>query len=237
MKSRKETDITIIIPALNESEHIAMTLDEINKVLQKEQNSYQIIVVDDASIDATALVAKEHGVDIVIRTEHSVGKGAAIRLGVSKASGSIILTMDADGTYDPNDMTRLVTPILQGEADLVIGSRIVRYHENFLSKLGNMILSSIIGLYLGIKILDIGSGFRAYRASLLHDLLNPSLSSGHLFDSEIAFLAKKRGYRIAEIPVRMRRRESFGYSRRKFLGLQEAFLLYTIVLRLSLKYG
>jgi len=237
MESPRGIDLTIIIPALNESENIAMTLDEMSRVLDREPISYQTIVVDDASIDGTALVAEEHGVDMVVRTEHTIGKGAAIRLGFSRASGSIVLTMDADGTYDPVDIARLLKPISEGKADLVIGSRLVPYHRDLLSKLGNTILSIVIGFALGVKVLDIGSGFRAYRASILNGLLKTTLSSGHLFDPEIAFLAEKCGYRVAEVPVRMRLRESFGHSRPKFMGLLEGFSLLAVLLRLSFRSG
>jgi len=237
MSAPKKTDLTIVIPALNESEIIAMTLDEVKRVLEKARISHQIIVVDDASIDGTGLVAGEHGADVVVKTKHTVGKGAAIRLGASKASGSIIVTLDADGAYNPMDIGKLLAPILEGRADLVIGSRLIPYHEKFMSKFGSILISIILRFCLGIEFFDIWSGLKAYRANILHSLLKYPLSSGHLFDSEIAILAKERGYRVSEIPVRIRLRESFGYSRSKFVvGLRNFLSLYTIIIHLG-KYG
>ena len=215
VKPSNQKLLSIIIPAFNEGEQISMILDETNRVLKKLRTSYQIIVIDDGSIDNTSLVAEEHGADIVIRNEHSIGKGAAIQLGASKASGSIIITMDADGAYSPKEIASLIEPILREEADLVIGSR---YHVYFkkLHFFGIWLLKLFNLVYFQMEIVDMWSGFKAYRASLFHDLIRTRLSLGYQFEPEVIVLAKERGYRVVEIDVWTRLRESFGHSRAKW---------------------
>jgi len=238
MKSSDRMDLTIIIPALNEGEHIALTLDEINRVLTREQISYEIIVVDDGSIDGTGLVAKEHGAHLVLKNIYTHGRGDAIKLGASKASGSIILTMNADGAYNPSDILKLIKPISEGKADLVNGSRFVSRRErdateHLFTFLMRYYFRMIFWLYFGIVMQDVWSGFRAYRANLLKKLLKYPLSSDYSFDLEIPYLAKKYDYKVTEIPIRVRLRESFGHSRLRILTFYK--MLFS-TLRIFYKY-
>lgn len=216
MKLSDEKTLTIIIPALNESENIAITLDQITQFLEKQRVQYEIIVVDDASLDSTSLVAREYGADIVIKNKRTFGKGAAIKRGISEASGSIIVVMNADGSYKPEDILRLIEPISEGKADLVIGSEYAPSirERNLLQAFGSYYFYIVSYLLLGVTIHDFWSGFRAYSAQVLTNLLKYRLSSGYAFDIEIMYLAEKQGYRVKEIPIRTRLRKSFGYSER-----------------------
>jgi glycosyltransferase involved in cell wall biosynthesis len=230
-------DLSIIIPALNEGDQISRTLDDINGFLEKKKISYEIIVIDDGSLDGTAILAKEHGAHIVIQNAKPVGKGSAIRLGFSKASGRIILFMDADGVYNPRDIPRILEPISKGKADFVIGSSNIPHYREQSIKFYSIILRKIIKLYLGID-LDIFSNFKAAKLDTLNKLLPFSSASGDLFDSEIIILAIKHGFKIVEIPIRRRLRDYSGYSRSKFSWtLNESILATISLLRLSFRYG
>ncbi len=235
IKKRSENDLSIIIPAFNEGEQIGMTIDGIICALKNEKFTYQIIVVDDGSADGTGLVSKEHGAHIVLETKKNRGRGAAIQLGLSKASGSVILTVGADGSYDPKDIKKMIKPILKGEADLVIGSEYLTTRQP-LQMLGAKIISFFMLFFLEKRITNVWSGFKAYRDSLFHDLTKKELSSDLGFDSDTIILAKKLGSRIIEIPVSKRPRESFGYSRQTGV-LKDALVMTAQVLRGLMKNG
>ncbi|MFW6064692.1 MAG: glycosyltransferase family 2 protein [Candidatus Natronoplasma sp.] len=144
--------ITAVIPAYNEE-------DRIEKVL-KETSQYvdDIIVVDDSSTDGTVQVAEEFSKVTLLRNEENLGYLRSLRRGFGAVEGEIIVTIDADGEHDPSFIPDLVSPIEEGEADLVFGKResIPRWSERLISKLAK--------LRAGVE--DTGTGLRALRKSL-----------------------------------------------------------------------
>lgn len=108
--------ITVVIPAYNEEKTIGGIVEEL------KQHGYDVLVIDDGSVDNTTKVAKEAGAKVI---RHSTNRGyiEALRTGFKEASGDIIITMDADGQHQVKDIPKLVKPILEGEADLVMGAR------------------------------------------------------------------------------------------------------------------
>jgi glycosyltransferase involved in cell wall biosynthesis len=207
--------LTTIIPAYNEGDSIGITISQLLKSLAKQRLHYEIIVIDDGSLDGTGIIAREHGADIVIRNMNNLGKGAAIASGVAEASGSIIVLMDADGTYNPEDIPHLISPILQGEADVVIGSRFPTEGVSPLHTLGNYIISRFNRVLLGTKTNDAWSGLKAFKTDKLKELMKDQLVTGNEFDVEVLYFAHKKGYRIVEMALRTRLRKSVGYSRSK----------------------
>ncbi len=189
--------IVACIPAYNEEKYIAKVIVETKKYVDK------IIVCDDGSRDLTAEIARELGA-IVIRHQENKGYGAALRTLFKKAlelDPDIIVTLDADGQHDPKEIPRLVEPILKGEADIVIGSR-------FLGKttqpkwriLGVKAVTRTVKTAFNInEITDAQSGFRAYRASVVRDLIPEDNTMAA--SVEILAKARNKNLRIKEVPV------------------------------------
>lgn len=184
----------MIIPAYNEEKRIG-------KVLQRMPDFIdEIIVVDDGSEDRTSEVARELGAE-VIRLEQNQGKGRAMSEGIKKANGDIIVFIDADGQHKPEEIIKLVEPILNGEADFVIGSRLIKAQGErpLIRKISNFITTSLIRLKLGINVRDTQSGFRAIRREFLPEIE----SKRYEVETEVLIKAVKKGARVKEVPVSM----------------------------------
>ncbi len=189
--------IVACIPAYNEEKYIAKVIVETKKYVDK------IIVCDDGSRDLTAEIARELGA-IVVKHNENKGYGAALRTLFKKAlelDPDIIVTLDADGQHDPKEIPRLVEPILKGEADIVIGSR-------FLGKttqpkwriLGVKAVTRTVKTAFNInEITDAQSGFRAYRASVVGDLIPEDNTMAA--SVEILAKARNKNLKIKEVPV------------------------------------
>lgn len=184
--------ISVIIPAYNEAKRIGKVLSKIPEFVD------EVIVVDDGSEDNTSEVAKNHGAK-VIRLEENQGKGAAMREGIKKISGDIVVFMDADGQHNPEEIEKLVSPILKGEADFVIGSRLIKTQGKrpLIRKISNFLSTSLIKIKLGINVKDTQSGFRAIKRELLPEIE----SKRYEVETEILIKAVKKGARVKEVPV------------------------------------
>ncbi len=204
--------IAIVIPALNEEEALGHLLKEIPSDFAR-----WIIVVDNGSVDATALVAKEAGAIVV--HEHIRGYGRACWSGFRAAverGAEIVIFMDGDGSDDPVDLPRMLAPLLEGEADLVIGSRISKRAEAGAvppqARLGNWLVSRFISVFYGARLHDVGS-FRALRCSTLEALKMREMTFG--WPVEMLIKAARAHYRILEIPIHYRHRR---HGRSKVAG-------------------
>ena len=184
--------ISIIIPAYNEAKRIGNVLSKIPDFAD------EIIVVDDGSKDNTAEVAKKYGANI-IRLKENQGKGAAMNAGMKEATGDIIVFIDADGQHNPEEITKLLKPILQDEADFVIGSRLIKVQGKrpFIRKISNFLSTSLIRLKLGINVKDTQSGFRALKREFLPEIE----SKRYEVETELLIKAVKKGARVKEVPV------------------------------------
>lgn len=184
----------MIIPAYNEEKRIG-------KVLQRMPDFIdEVIVVDDGSKDKTSEVARGFGTK-VIRLEQNQGKGRAMSEGIKKANGDIIVFIDADGQHKPEEIIKLVKPIVNGEADFVIGSRLIKVQGKrpLIRKISNFITTSLIRLKLGISVKDTQSGFRAIRREFLPEIE----SKRYEVETEVLIKAVKKGARVKEVPVSM----------------------------------
>ncbi|WP_048056107.1 glycosyltransferase family 2 protein [Pyrococcus sp. ST04] len=186
--------ISIVIPAYNEEKRIGSVLSSIPSFVD------EVIVVDDGSSDNTAEVAKTHGAK-VIRMNRNRGKGAAMREGVKVASGDVIVFMDADGQHDPKEIQKLLEPIAQGDADFVIGKRVVKAGERpFIRKVSNFITTTLIRVKTGLKVEDSQSGFRAIKKEFLPEIK----SDRYEVETEVLVKSAKMGARIVEVPISTR---------------------------------
>ena len=187
--------VVVGIPAFNEEKTIAKV------ILKAQRFADKVIVCDDGSTDMTGEIAKKLGA-IVIRHERNLGKGAALRSlfeSGRKMGVDVLVTLDADDQHNPEDIPRLVEPILKGNADIAIGNRFQSINPiPTIRRWGNRVLSFLTSLSAGMSA-DTQSGFRAYSGKALHviDVVEDGLG----VDSQIFIEAKEKGLRIVEIPI------------------------------------
>lgn len=201
----KDHKIVILIPAYNE----AKTIDRIITEARKSFPSADIVVINDGSTDSTAEIAEKSGV-FVISLPYNLGIGGAIQTGYifAKEMGyKMAVRVDADAQHDPNDIIKIVTPILEGKSDLVIGSRFIgnkHYRSPLARRIGMVILSSFISLIIRQRVTDTTSGFQAVNEEVIKFYAN---DYPHDYpEPEALVVLHRAGYRIQEVPVLMRQR-------------------------------
>jgi glycosyltransferase involved in cell wall biosynthesis len=198
--------VSIIIPAYNEERFI----HEIIKRVRAGSTtlSCEIVVVDDASHDATVSVVEQligEGKDDLRLIRHPVnrGKGAALRTGLAEARGDIIIIQDADLEYDPRDYPRLLEPILEEHADVVFGNRFhggphrVLYFWHYTA---NRILTLFTNLLTGLNLSDMEVGYKVFRADVLRRLDLTAERFG--IEPELTIKVARLGVRVYEVPIR-----------------------------------
>ena len=191
-------DITIGIPAYNEEKNIASIIIKLKKIAQK------IIVCDDGSTDLTGEIAQKLGA-IVISHPKNLGYGSGIRSIFQKAKeikSDILVTFDADGQHQVQDIEKVIEPILKNKADIVIGSRFLD-NKNVSApeyrKIGIKLITKVTNSTLKEKITDSQSGFRAYSKDVITKLEPGDVGMG--ISTEIIIKASSRGFKIAEVPI------------------------------------
>jgi glycosyltransferase involved in cell wall biosynthesis len=204
--------ISIVIPVFNEELTIGNVIERLTSVADKIGFKYEMIVVDDCSEDRSLEISKSHGAKFFSLKKH-VGKGYALRTGFAKAKGEIVITLDSDGSHLPEELPRLLTPILQNEADLVIGSRYLSRKLVIAKKLnfaGVKLFNFLIKILTGASFSDSQSGYRIMKASVLR---NEHLkSSGYEIESEMLVRTLRKGFRVREVPISFEQR-TYGTSR------------------------
>jgi glycosyltransferase involved in cell wall biosynthesis len=189
--------VTVILPALNEAAALPTALASFPPQVG-------LLVVDNGSTDQTAAVAAAHGAQVV--REPRRGFGAACWAGAQAASGEVLVFADADGSFDGADLEAVAGPVLRGEADLVVGSRLARRERGAMSALAvleNRLLGLACRLLFGVPLSDLGP-FRAIRRDVLLALEVTDRGSG--WPLEMIGRAGTLGLRVVEVPVRYRPR-------------------------------
>lgn len=193
--------LSVIIPVFNEELTISNVIDRLKSVLKKEDFRWEIIVVDDFSTDRSLSLSLNKGVKVLSLKKH-VGKGCALRVGFSKSLGTLVTTIDSDGSHRPEEMPLLLTPILENKADLVIGSRYLMKTSTKVKRfnvLGVQLFNHLIHFLVKSKVSDSQSGYRIMKAEILQ---NMSLKSGgYEIESEMLVKTAKMGYKIKEVPI------------------------------------
>ena len=198
--------LSVVIPTFNERERIESTLARVIGYLEARGYDYQVIVVDDGSRDDTQArvdgVGRNTGVRL-IRSEHR-GKGCAVRQGVLAASKARVLYCDADLAVPIEEVEKLLDRIDSG-FDIAIGSKSVPgsnvINRPLLRELMGRALNVLVRLLLFDGIRDTQCGFKCFTREVARDLFGALRSEGFSFDIEVLHLAKRRGYRISEVPV------------------------------------
>lgn len=194
--------LTIIIPVFNEKQTISRALES---VLSSHTPGWskQVVVVDDGSTDGTPEeLAKWKKKCEVICAPSNGGKGAALTLGFAKAQGDLILIQDADLEYSPKDYPQLLSPFENPRVHIVYGSRFLGAHLStmFVYAMGNKFVTFMTNLLYNTNITDMETGFKVFRAGVLHSVLP---LTARRFDFEPEFTAKvlRAGYQIYEVPI------------------------------------
>lgn len=190
--------LVIVIPAYNEEKTIGKLIDQL-----KNQGYRRIIVVDDGSEDRTYKIASSKNAE-VFRHIFNRGLGGALRTGFAAAlknGADLIVTMDADLQHSVSDIPKLVSPVINKEADVVIGSRMLDFRDMPLSRrLANKIANFFTWLFFGLKVTDSQSGFRCFSKKALAKM---DLTSNKMeISSEIIQEIKRNNLRLKEIPIK-----------------------------------
>lgn len=223
-----QNTIYVVIPAYNEE----TTIRTVIKSLPKTIHGYLVrpIVVSDGSVDRTVEKAQYNGTIVV---EHPInqGQGGALRTGFEiarKNNATIIVTMDGDGQHPTEELERLVSPIIDGEADYVMGSRYKgkdNSGNSFLRRSGIHFFTYIVNLLTKAEITDCTNGFRAIRGNKLD---NMTLTEERFSAPELIIEARKNGLRLEEIPVTIKERES-GTTKKPQIGFALGLMKTIIV--------
>ena len=200
--------LSIIVPVYNEERTIASILDKVKK-LSIPNIKKEIIVVDDHSQDSTMKILekiKQPGYRLLVHRVNQ-GKGAAVRTGLAVASGDYIIIQDADLEYDPQDIPKLLKPIIDGKAEVVYGSRFTGEHRNMLfwHMMGNKFLSFVTNLLYNTTLSDMEVCYKLFTKEALAGI---SLKENRFgFDPEITSKILRKRIRIYEVPIAYTGRE------------------------------
>lgn len=203
--------LSVVLPAYNEQDRLVPYLTSITRYLSQRADPYEIVVVDDGSRDETAQrvarFARDASAVRLIRLPANRGKGAAVRAGMLAARGTLRLMADADGATPIQEVERLEQALVEG-ADLAIGSRFLgshdpryrvqaRWHRTVLGNVFNQIAQR-----LGLDgITDTQCGFKLFQKRVAQDLCSVARIDGYGLDLELLYIARRRNYRIAEVPI------------------------------------
>jgi len=195
--------LVILIPAYNEEPNIEKTILNIPRKIMGVSD-VKILVVNDGSTDNTVDCAANAGAHKIVSHKHNCGVGAAFMTGIRNAimmNPYIVVTVDADSQFNPNQIPELIIPILNHQADVVIGSRFTSDTAKNIPKiklLGNKIFSKLVSMVIGQKLTDTQTGLRAYSKEAL---LNISVANDFTYTQEVLIDLKFKGMRIVEVPV------------------------------------
>jgi len=225
--------ISIIIPCFNEKNTIEILIDKINNV--KEINK-EIIIIDDCSTDGTREILKEkvlNKVQKIIYNETNNGKGYSVKKGIEICSGEIVIIQDADLEYDPKEYSKLIKPILNGQADVVYGSRFIGSEEKrilfFWHAVANKMLTLLSNMFTNLNLTDMETCYKVFRTDIVKKINLEEKRFG--FDPEITAKIAKLKPRIYEVGI-----SYFGrtYEQGKKIRLKDAFIVFKCIVKYNL---
>jgi glycosyltransferase (TIGR04182 family) len=218
-------DVTILIPTLNEGKTISGLIKEF-----KSLGYPDILVIDGNSTDDTILKAQNLGARVVVQS--GIGKGQAISQAFHLLSSKYVVMIDGDGTYLPEEINKILEPVITGQADHVIGNRFTNYQKGAFTGLnlfGNRILNKIFGFAYGIWLNDILSGYRAFNYNCYKQIeLN---RTGFEVETEITIECVKKDLKIIEVPIKYLARVSGAAT--KLRPLRDGFRIASTIYLLA----
>jgi glycosyltransferase involved in cell wall biosynthesis len=225
--------VSVVIPAYNEQ---ATLVSVVRRVLAL-QNITEIIIVNDCSTDATGKLADDLALsEQIVRAVHqpkNQGKTEALKTGFQQTTGDIVIVQDADLEYDPSEIPEVIAPILEGQADVVYGSRFlvrkqarVLYFYHYLANRGLTFLSN---LFTNINMTDVETGYKAFRGEIIRNMI--ITSDGFGFEIEVTAKVAKLRCAIYEVPISYCGRT---YEEGKKIGMKDGFAALWYIVRFNL---
>lgn len=191
-----DSRIAVLIPCYNE----ALTIEGVVKEFKEALPSARIVVYDNNSTDDTAEIAARAGA--VVRREKRQGKGFVVQSMFREVDADCYIMVDGDGTYHARDVNRLLQPVLDGEADMVIGSRLNKSSRSTFktsNRFGNVLFRSTLNSLFGAQLEDLLSGYRAFSRRLIRGA--PLFEGSFATETEMTVKALELGFRVVEVPV------------------------------------
>ena len=223
--------VSIIIPCYNESDFVEKILDKINSqaIISKE-----IIVVNDGSNDKTSQILdecfKKNKINILLNHDFNKGKGEALKTGLNKATGEIIIFQDSDLEYDPEDYNKLIDPIISDKADIVYGSRFLGNEKGqrilyYWHRVGNFLLTTLTNILTNINFTDMETGYKAFKTEIIKSINLKENSFG--IEPEITIKLALKNYRFYEVGISYNGRT---YEEGKKIKIQDFFIaIYCLI--------
>lgn len=231
--------ISILIPCYNEENTILRIIRKVTDTNLNYKVQKEIIIINDGSTDSTSLIIEEISKMFpenlkIIHNKNNQGKGVSIANGIKEASGEIVIIQDADMEYDPSDYNKLITPIIEGYADVVYGSRFTGDGPHrvlfFWHRIGNKFLTFCSNVTTGLNLTDMETGYKVFKTEILKKITLKEKRFG--FEPEItAKISKIKGIRIYETGI-----SYFGrtYSEGKKIMWKDGFRALFCIIRYSL---
>jgi len=221
--------IAVLIACYNEEPTVAQVVDQ----FRAELPSSRVYVFDNNSSDRTAEEARRAGA--IVLSERRQGKGYVVQAMFRRVDADFYVMVDGDGTYPPEAVHRLLAPVVSGDADMVIGSRLhVDSQSQFkqLNRLGNRLVRALLNFIFRVQLTDILSGYRVFNRRFVKSL--PLFGGGFEIETELTIKAVQRGYRVLETPVDLSHRPAGSHSKIQFM--RDGFLIVNTTLALFRDY-
>lgn len=221
--------IAILIPCYNEE----LTVGQVIQDFRQQLPEADVYVFDNNSSDRTVEVAKSAGAHVA--HERRQGKGYVVQAMFRDVEADIYVMVDGDNTYPANEVQKLIAPVMAGEADMTVGSRLAAQSQSefkALNRLGNRFFLNTINFIFKVKLSDILSGYRAFNRKFVKNI--PIFGGGFETETELTIKALARGYRVVELPVDLKARPEGSFS--KIRILQDGFLILNSILTLFRDY-
>lgn len=220
--------LSIVIPVYNEEKTVREIIKKVKKQKLSNRVTKEMVVVDDGSSDNSyAFLTKIQNI-ILIKHRNNLGKGAAVLSGFHKSSGDLLLIQDADLEYDPKYYPELIKPIIDGKTEVVYGSRLKNYPLRISGSrktplithfLGNKFLTFLTNILYGRSVTDMETCYKVFKKEVIRGMeINAKRFD---FEPEITAKILKRGYKIYEVPIKVKPR---GYEEGKKISWKDGFI-------------
>ncbi|HEX3279588.1 MAG TPA: glycosyltransferase [Pyrinomonadaceae bacterium] len=221
--------IAVLIPCYNEEPTVAQVVEQ----FRAELPGAQVYVFDNNSSDRTAAEARRAGA--IVLSERRQGKGYVVQAMFRRIDADFYVMVDGDGTYPPAAIHGLLAPVVSGDVDMVIGSRLHADSQSQfkqMNRLGNRLVRALLNFIFHVQLTDILSGYRVFNRRFVKGL--PLFGGGFEIETELTIKAVQRGYRVLEMPVDLSHRPAGSHSKIQFM--RDGFLILNTTLALFRDY-